>query len=125
MEPLNRVWDIIRLARAMRKETKAGPASALEVLRGEPKSRRYLALWQTFYARLRVLSRHPPFAELSPLRARDWFRSPASETERYCRLYVLYMLAYVRGEEGVAELHRSELKSLQVLGFVRSALIVT
>lgn len=125
MELLNCYSDMIRLSRARLRESKGSPARALEVLRDEPKSRRYRALYQTLYARLRVLTRHPPDAELSPLRASDWFRSPASETEKYCRLYVIYMLAYIRGDEQEVALRQSEMKSLKVLGLVRGLLIVT
>lgn len=125
MELLNCYRDLIRLSRAVLKESKEGPARALEVLRGEPKSDRFRALWQTFYARLRVLSRHPPGAELLPLKERASFLSPANATENYCRIYVLYLLAYLRKEERMLDIRRSEMESLKVMDFVRRALIVT
>ena len=126
MELVHRMSDWIRLSRAILGEQKYGPSKALGVLGGGPKSQGFRAVWRTFYARLRILSRQgSPEAELTPLMELDWFISPTSQTEEYCRAYVHYFLAYACGNDAEAQRNRMALQQLSVTRFTRRALLVT
>jgi len=126
MEYLNSFYDLGRLVRAAWKEGNGGPAAALAMLQGDPKSRRWRVIWKTFSARLRVISREgEASAELLPLKDHDWFRSPGSELEIYSRSYVLYLQACLTGDEDVANLHVLKMEALSVTPLVRRLLIIT
>ena len=126
MELIDRFRDVIHLSKAIRRESKEGFGAALTCLSDGPNSRRYLSLWQTLVARLRVLSREGKWEEeLPPLHYRPWFTAPSNSLDTYCKTYVLYMQAYLRCDEPLADQHRSTLRDLSVARFVRSALLVT
>lgn len=126
MELIDRFRDVVRLLKAIRREEEEGFGAALAGLTDGPRSRRYRSLWQTFVARLRVLSREGKWeAELPPLHDRPWFIAPSDPLDTYCKTYVLYMQAYLRCDESSADQHRSTLRQLSVARFVRSALLVT
>ena len=126
MSYTDRLRDVTRMSRAILRERKEGPGAALACLADGPRSSRYRALWETFVARLRILSREgTPSTELPPLHHRQWFTSPSNPVETYCKTYVLYMEAVLKGDERVAEQHRSTLRDLKVIRFVRGVLLVT